>query len=64
MKDEYNKLIAEMDKTLSLIKKQWEAAKPGKDKNDYEERLNATLDERFRLMGLRDTPVKKVKVAK
>ena len=54
MKTEYVKLIATMDKTLSLIRKQWEKAPAGKEKEEYMSRINESLDERFRLMGLRD----------
>jgi len=54
MKTEYEKLIATMDKTLSLIRKQWEKAPAGKEKEEYMSRINESLEERFRLMGLRD----------
>ena len=57
MKHEYEKLIAEHDRTLSMLRKQWMEAEP-KDQTKYMERINAALDERLRLMRLRDeTPV-------
>lgn len=53
MKHEYAKLIAEHDRTLSMLRKQWMEAE-SKDQPKYMERINAALDERLRLMALRD----------
>ena len=53
MRHEYQKLIAEHDRTLSMLRKQWMEAEP-KDQPKYMERINAALDERLRLMALRD----------
>lgn len=53
MRHEYEKLIAEHDRTLSMLRKQWMEADP-KDKPKYMERINAALDERLRLLALRD----------
>jgi hypothetical protein len=53
MKHEYEKLIAEHDRTLSMLRKQWMEADP-KDQLKYMERINAALDERLRLIALRD----------
>ena len=53
MKHEYAKLIAEHDRTLSMLRNQWMEAEP-KDQTKYMERINAALDERLRLMALRD----------
>lgn len=53
MRHEYAKLIAEHDRTLSMLRKQWMEAET-KDQPKYMERINAALDERLRLMALRD----------
>ena len=54
MREEYERLIAEHDKTLSLLRKQWMEADNAADKTNYYERINAALAERKRLMNLRD----------
>lgn len=53
MKEEYKRMIAEMDKTLSMLRESWMAAVM-EEKPRWLDRLNAMLDERFRLMKLRD----------
>lgn len=53
MKAEYLRLIASIDSTLSVLRKHWLKAK-GDDKRDVMQRINQTLDERLRLMELRD----------
>lgn len=54
MKNEYTALIKHHDNTLSLLRKNWMAAK-GKEKGEYMKLLNESLDERNRLMELRDS---------
>lgn len=46
-------LIADLDKTISMIRESWLDAKP-ESKPKYMDRLNSLLDERYRLMQLRD----------
>lgn len=53
MKHEYQKLITEHDKTLSMLRRQWIEAAPA-DKPKWLARIDAALDERLRLMALRD----------
>lgn len=53
MRSEYEKLIAEHDKTLSLLRASKLDASP-KLHSAWDERINAALDERLRLMALRD----------
>jgi hypothetical protein len=53
MEDEYKHLIAEYDKTLQLLRKEWIDAAL-KDKEKWTERIDCALDERSRLMKLRD----------
>lgn len=53
MKEEYVKLIVEHDKTLSMLRGQWMDAKPP-EKTKYMDRINSALDERGRIMKLRD----------
>jgi hypothetical protein len=45
--------IVELDKTLSLLREGWTDAKPA-DKSKWMDRIDSMLDERFRLMSLRD----------
>lgn len=54
MKSEYLKLIAEFDKTLSIVRSLWMDAKAPDEKNKCRVRLDELLDERIRLMKLRD----------
>lgn len=53
MKAEYEKLISEHDKTLSLLRQSQIDASPAM-KAAWQERIDAALDERIRLMALRD----------
>jgi hypothetical protein len=53
MSNEYAKLIEEHDKTLSLLRSQWLEADE-KHKSQFMGRMNSSLDERLRLMRLRD----------
>lgn len=45
--------IVEIDKTLAILKQGRDAAKPDK-RNEWTERMDAMLDERFKLMRVRD----------
>ena len=54
MKTEYQTLINEFDKTLKLLSRKFFEANL-KDKKDWLERINSALDERLRLMKLRDS---------
>lgn len=58
MKKEYETLIAEHDKTLSYLRSEWLESLT-KDKDKWMEKINAALDERLRLMKLRDAKPKK-----
>lgn len=53
MKPEYDRHIAELDKTLSMIRKGWMDAKPA-EKPKWMDQIDSMLDERLRLMSLRD----------
>lgn len=53
MKREYEKLIAEHDRTLSMLRNMWMNAAPHQ-KSEYMERINTAIDERLRLMAKRD----------
>lgn len=50
MHNEYIKLIAELDKTLSMVRSLWMDAKAPDEKNKWRVRLDELLDERSRLM--------------
>ena len=54
MKSEYTNLIAEHDKTLSMLREMWMGAGPD-EKSKHMERINVALDSRLRLMALRDS---------
>jgi len=54
MKKEYIKLIKEHDKTLDYLRKEWMEALDTKTKAPWREKLDTALDERLRLMKLRD----------
>jgi hypothetical protein len=54
MKQTYLILIADVDKTLEMLRMLWLDAKP-LDKSKYWSRIESILEERFRLMTLRDT---------
>ena len=58
MKKEYETLIAEHDKTLSYLRSEWLESLT-KDKDKWLTKINAALDERIRLMKLRDKKTKK-----
>jgi len=45
--------IIELDKTLSLLREGWMAAK-SEDKDKYMQQINYHLDERSKLMAIRD----------
>lgn len=53
MKAEYLKLIAECDKNLSLLRESW-LESPLQKKARWLGLINQALDERIRLMALRD----------
>ena len=53
MSTEYARLIAELDKTLTMLRRMWLEA-PRKDKAACMGRIDEALDERLRLMGFRD----------
>ena len=54
MKAEYERLIAEHDKTLSLLRSQWLGTDNKTDKARYYNLIEDALGERSRLMKLRD----------
>jgi hypothetical protein len=54
MNNQYIKLIEELDKTISMTRTFWMDARTNEDKAKWYKRINELLDERFRLMGLRD----------
>ena len=58
MKKEYETLIAEHDKTLSYLRSEWLESLT-KEKDKWLTKINAALDERIRLMKLRDKKTKK-----
>ena len=58
MKKEYENLISEHDKTLSYLRSEWLDSLT-KDKDKWLEKINTALDERIRLMALRDKKPKK-----
>lgn len=53
-KADYIKLISEVDKLLSILRGFWMDARSNDDKRKYHDRLNQSLEERSRLMKLRD----------
>ena len=53
MQNEYLKLIAELDKTLSMVRSLWLDANAA-EKTKWRVRLDELLDERLRLMKCRD----------
>jgi hypothetical protein len=53
MQTEYQRHIAELDKTLSMLREGWMESKLA-DKSKWMDRINSMLDERLRLMSLRD----------
>jgi xanthine/CO dehydrogenase XdhC/CoxF family maturation factor len=53
MKTEHLKAIAEHDGNIALLRKSWLAAKP-EEKGRWMALINQALDERLRLMAMRD----------
>ncbi len=53
MKEAYMKLIEDLDKSLKLMTVVWVEASPA-DKPKFDARINEMLDERLRLMNIRD----------
>lgn len=51
---EYVRLISQLDLVLKGLKDLWMDARDPKDKATWMERINASLDERLRLMRCRD----------
>ena len=51
---QYVKLIEELDKTIGLARSSWMDARSNDDKNKWYKRINELLEERLRLMRLRD----------
>jgi len=54
MKQHYIKLIEEVDKTLSLVRVYWLDGRDEFEKSKWMKRINELLDERLKLMKLRD----------
>ncbi len=54
MKEEYAKIIGELDISLKLVTGMWIEART-EDKRKINERINELLDERLRLMKIRDS---------
>lgn len=54
MKQHYIKLIEELDKTLSLVRSYWISGRDEFEKGKWMKRINELLDERLKLMNLRD----------
>lgn len=55
MKEEYVKLIVERDSILSEQRKEWLDCKTLAEKEKWMKKINGSLDERYRLMVLRDS---------
>ena len=55
MNQEYINLIENLDKTLSMLRGLWMESRPPETAK-YMDRINAALDERGRLMLLRNKP--------
>lgn len=54
MKDHYIKLIEELDKTISMTRAFWMEARSNDDVRKWYKRIDELLEERMRLMNLRD----------
>ncbi len=54
MTSSYLTLIAELDKTISMVRTYWMEARDDGEKRKNLTRLNELLDERLRLMSARD----------
>lgn len=52
--DHYNTLIAELDKTLSMVRGFWMEARCDTERTQSMKRIDDLLDERLRLMRARD----------
>jgi hypothetical protein len=55
MKEEYIRLIAELDRVLGSIRALWLEAKAPEETTKWRVRLDELMDERLRLMHCRDT---------
>lgn len=53
MKAHYERLIAEHDKTILFLKNKMDAAAPA-ERAEWKPKIDSALDERLRLMKLRD----------
>lgn len=53
-KESYTNLIVELDRVLSTLRGFWLEASGDTDKEKWRKRLDDSLDERLRLMKLRD----------
>ena len=51
---QYVKLIEELDKTISLARSSWMDARSTDDTRKWHKRIDELLEERMRLMRLRD----------
>ncbi len=58
MTHQYDSLISELDKTLSMVRTFWMEARDDGEKRKNTNRLNELLDERLRLMSARDAASK------
>jgi len=54
MTNQYIKLIEELDKTISMTRTFWIDARTNEDKAKWYKRVDELLEERMRLMNLRD----------
>jgi hypothetical protein len=54
MNNQYVKLIEELDKTISMTRTFWLDARTSEDKKKWYKRIDELLEERMRLMNLRD----------
>jgi hypothetical protein len=54
MTNQYIKLIEELDKTISMTRTFWMDARTNEDKKKWHKRIDELLEERMRLMNLRD----------
>lgn len=54
MKNEYIKLIIEVDRVLSMLRGLWLDADSTEEAHEWYIKINKTLEERIRLMKLRD----------
>jgi len=54
MKNEYVKLIIELDRVLAMLRELWMNSFDEIDRAKWRDRISHSLDERLRLMKLRD----------